>query len=257
MLKQHNPLIDLRYWVLISFASVFGTNTGDLAVRLSKLSGLFPPEGLWGLRHSGPLPFLMGLFILLWWAERKNQETTELYFWSAILIIRTAATNIADMLAGDLHLDMLISASVLGAGLTVLAILWQSSRAKPVTRVFVPQTTSQYWLMMVVAGILGTIVGDWLGDNYGVQQAALWGAALMIVLVLAGYRHFLILTPLYWLGVSVARVAGTDVGDWLARSVDRGGAGLDLPTATVVSGFVFIVTALFWRPSASLTREGE
>jgi uncharacterized membrane-anchored protein len=73
----------------------------------------------------------------------------------------------------------------------------------------------------------------------------------MVILVIIGYKNVLIFTPLYWFGVTLARVAGTDVGDWLAKSAERGGSGLDLPTATVISGFLFVITALFWRARKS------
>jgi len=246
MQQIHNPIINFRYWILIFLASVFGTNTGDLAVRLCKISGIFPVEGLWGLRHAGPLPILLCLLGLLYVLEKRDGDKTELYFWSVILVIRTAATNIADMLAGDLHFDPLRCSWVLVALLGVLAWRWQQSRAQPIDPQFVPQTHAMYWLMMMVAGVLGTVLGDHVADEYGLSASAQVLTLGMMVLVLLGYKNFLILTPLYWLGVAWARVAGTDVGDWLAKSAEKGGSGLDLPTATVISGFVFTVLALFW-----------
>jgi len=69
----------------------------------------------------------------------------------------------------------------------------------------------------------------------------------MVIVVFSGYKNFLVVSPLYWFGVALARIAGTDVGDWLAKSAEKGGSGLDLPTATVISGFFFIVFTLFWK----------
>jgi uncharacterized membrane-anchored protein len=249
MQNQHNPIINFRYWVLITLASIFGTNTGDLAVRLAKMSGLFPTEGLLGMRHCGPLPVLIILFAILWIVEKRNSEKTELYFWSAIIIIRTAATNIADVMADDVNFDFLISSVVLTLGLTVLALFWQTKRVKPIDPVFVPETTNLYWTMMLIAGVLGTAVGDNLAHSYGLATTSLVLGSAMVVLVVSGYKNFLIYTPLYWFGISLARIAGTVFGDWLAKSSERGGSGLDLPTATVISGFVFVVTTLFWRTS--------
>jgi uncharacterized membrane-anchored protein len=254
MKKIHNPLINFRYWVLISLASIFGTNTGDLAVRLCKISGIFPPEGLLGFRHAGPLPILILLFGVLHFLEKKDEEKTELFFWSAILIIRTAATNIADMLAGDLHWDSLVCSGVLSLVLIALSIAWQAQRVKPIDPLFVPETNAFYWSMMMMAGVLGTILGDYLADEYGLAMSAGYLSLGLVALVLLGYRNFLVLTPLYWLGVAMARVAGTDVGDWLAKSAEKGGSGLDLATATVISGFGFVVIALFWRGSTTKTQ---
>ncbi len=245
----HNPLINFRYWVLISLASIFGTNTGDLAVRLCKLSGLFPIDGLMGLKHAGPLPILILLFVLVWQTAKNNHVKTELFFWSAILVIRTGATNIADILAGDLHFDPLMCSVAFFVILAILSVVWQNRRPKPIDPHFVPDTNFVYWLMMAVAGVLGTILGDYLADEYGLATMALILSISMVTLVLLGFKNVLILTPLYWFGVALARVAGTDVGDWLAKSAEKGGSGLDLATATVISGFAFTLTALYWSGS--------
>jgi len=249
MQNQHNPIINLRYWILISLASIFGTNTGDLAVRFAKMSGLFPVEGMLGMRHSGPLPLLILLFVVLWFTEKKNKEKTELYFWSAIIIIRTAATNIADVMADDINFDFWISSGIIAIGLSGLAIFWQTKRIKPIDPVFVPETTNLYWTMMLFAGVLGTAVGDYVAHCYGLGPTSIVLGLAMVAVVVLGYKNILIFTPFYWFGITLARIAGTDIGDWLAKSAERGGSGLDLPTATVISGFVFVVTALFWKGS--------
>ena len=101
--------------------------------------------------------------------------------------------------------------------------------------------------MMMTAGVLGTILGDYVADEYGLAYTAGCLSLAMAILVVLGFKNFLVMTPLYWLGVALARVAGTDVGDWLAKSAEKGGSGLDLSTATVISGFVFTVLALFWK----------
>jgi uncharacterized membrane-anchored protein len=248
---QHNPIINFRYWVLISLASVFGTNTGDLAVKLTRISGIFPPQGLFGIKHCGPLPILILLFVVLWILEKRDKEKTELFFWSAILIIRTAATNIADIMTDDVNFDYSSTTAMISISLTGLALYWQKQREKPINPVFVPETTNLYWLMMLLAGVLGTSVGDYVAHEYGLGPSSLVLGTAMVVLVMVGFKNFLIFTPLYWFGITFARIAGTDVGDWLAKSAERGGAGLDLSTATVISGFVFVIAALFWKSSAS------
>jgi len=94
---------------------------------------------------------------------------------------------------------------------------------------------------------LGTVLGDYLADEYGLAMMASILSISMVALVLLGFKNVLVLTPLYWFGVALARVAGTDAGDWLAKSAEKGGSGLDLATATVISGFAFTLTALYWR----------
>lgn len=247
MQQIHNPIINLRYWVLISLASIFGTNTGDIAVRIFK--NLFDPEGAgWmGVKHVGPLPFLVLAFIGICLLERNNQNKNEFYFWSAIILIRSAATNIADSLYGDLKISFTILVACLSITLAVLAIHWQANRKKPIDAIFVPDTTKNYWFTMLVAGVLGTVIGDELWHSMGLLTSSLVLSVLMAVLVYLGYKTFLIFTALYWFGIVFARIAGTAVGDWLAKSVERGGAGLTLEGATLFSGLLFILTCLFWK----------
>jgi len=199
------------------------------------------------MRHCGPLPILILLFVVLWIIEKRDREKTELFFWSAIVIIRTAATNIADIMADDVNFDYFISTGVISTLLTFAALYWQQQRVKPIDPIFVPETSNLYWMMMLLAGVLGTSVGDYAAHEYGLAATSLALGGAMVALVIVGFKNFLIFTPLYWFGITFARIAGTDVGDWLAKSAEKGGSGLDLPTATVISGFVFVITALFWK----------
>jgi uncharacterized membrane-anchored protein len=243
MQKLHNPQIDLRYWILISLASIFGTNTGDLTVRLFNLTG----QSWFGLKHLGPLPLLILAFAAVYLIEKKDQRSGEAYFWTAIILIRTAATQIADTVNGDLGVDLIFLIGGLAFVLVVLALQWQSKRTKPLDLVLVPDTTQMYWLTMLIAGVLGTVIGDELWHIMGLASSSLVLSISMGILVFLGHKSFLKLTALYWFGVLFARIAGTAVGDWLAKTIARGGAGLTLEGATLLSGLVFIGVCYFWK----------
>lgn len=243
----HNPIINLRYWVLISIASIFGTNTGDFAVRIYK--SIFDPSGvgILGAKHIGPLPFLITIYLLIYLLEKKSAKQTEFYFWSSIILIRTAATNIADSLNGDLKISLSILISVFTVLLLYLAIKWQEARRKPIESNVMPDTTSSYWFTMLIAGVLGTIIGDELWHLFGLTESSFVLGLMMFGLVYFGYKTYLVYTALYWFGIVLARIAGTAVGDWLAKSSDRGGAGLTLEMATILSGSLFLITCLLWN----------
>src|SRR6202035_4202737 len=82
MNPKNLPTIDARYWTAILAASMCGANTGDFASRIL------------GLGHTrGLLPFAL-IFGLILWAERRSRKATELYYWLAIIVLRTAATNL-------------------------------------------------------------------------------------------------------------------------------------------------------------------
>jgi uncharacterized membrane-anchored protein len=52
------------------------------------------------------------LFLLVLWAERRTRIPTEAYYWLAIIVLRTAATNLADLSTHDLKLGYGATGSV-------------------------------------------------------------------------------------------------------------------------------------------------
>ena len=84
----HVPRIDARYWAGITMASVFGTNTGDWFAFRS------------GLGILGGLPYLAAIIAVVWFLERRDNTKHEAWYWLAIILIRTGATNIADFACG-------------------------------------------------------------------------------------------------------------------------------------------------------------
>jgi uncharacterized membrane-anchored protein len=106
----HLPTLGARYWTALCLASIFGANMGDLFARNL------------GLGHVAGLPFLAVALAIVIVAERLDRIQHEIYYWIAIIIVRTAATNFADFAAGDLKLPRVW----VMAGLTALLIaaLW-------------------------------------------------------------------------------------------------------------------------------------
>jgi uncharacterized membrane-anchored protein len=69
-----------------------GANTGDFLSHNLHL-------GHW--RGLAPLAVV---FLLIVWAERRARIATEAYYWLAIIVLRTAATNLADLATHDFGL---------------------------------------------------------------------------------------------------------------------------------------------------------
>src|SRR5579885_1058547 len=81
MQAKNLPGITARYWIAILAASMCGANTGDFLARNLHLG------------HARGLLTLAALFSVILWAERRTKTPTEAYYWLAIIVIRTAATN--------------------------------------------------------------------------------------------------------------------------------------------------------------------
>lgn len=230
----HLPALGPRYWAALCIASIFGANMGD-----------FFAHNL-GLGHVAGLPFLAAALAIVMVAERFDTLQHQVYYWCAIIIVRTAATNFADFAAGDLKLSRLGIMVVLA--ILLIAAVWLSWRfawrslANKTDKVL--RADLGYWVCMFLAGTLGTVIGDYSSHNLKLDDA---GAAVLLspivaLLFVAGRNGRLVLLPLFWTTVVAIRAAGTAVGDTLA-----GRHMLGLPMSTAVTGAVFVILLLIWN----------
>jgi uncharacterized membrane-anchored protein len=239
MRAENVPTVGLRYWVAISLASIAGCNTGDLVafiLRAGHLAGLVP---------------LAILLAALLWGEKIVSRPLQLWYWGAILVIRTAATNLADQLTHTLHLPYpwVFSGLELLQVLLVMAIPVTISAASPANQIR-PATGFWYWAAMLSAGTLGTAIGDCVADDFvgGSGYATLWLAPLTLMVLLAGRRSGWSGKGSYWIGIVAVRAAGTTAGDYLTEPF---GHKLGLDWATAISCTALVAMLWLWRPSAN------
>jgi uncharacterized membrane-anchored protein len=251
MRTRNLPTIDAGYWAAIVAASICGTNTGDLAA------------GPLGMGHVlGILP-LAAIFIAVVLAEKLLDWTTVAFYWLAIIVLRTMATNIADFATHDLKLSYPAFVLLLIAFMS--AMVW-ADRLRPgnngpsveALRPRLPSTDWSYWIVMLAAGVLGTALGDWLADaGLGVYWASLLGMPFFACAVWAAYRFGLGKTW-YWIAIATCRTWGTDIGDMLVvsfRSV------ASRPTAlwvsSVISAALLAGIIYFWTQRDLIATDSE
>jgi uncharacterized membrane-anchored protein len=233
------PTIDAGYWAAIVAASMCGTNAGDLAAG---------PLGLGHVR--GMLPIAL-VFLAVVLAEKALNWTTVAFYWTAIILLRTMATNIADFATHDAGLSYPVFVAVLIA--LMGAILWfdnrGSSPAQPAPQGAprLPSTGWSYWALMLAAGVLGTALGDWLADDGpGVYWASVIGAPFFAAALWAAVR-FGLTKPWYWLAIVTCRTWGTDLGDMLVTlfrpAASRSAA---LWISTVLTGILLASVIALW-----------
>lgn len=241
MRAKNLPTIDAGYWVAIVAASMCGTNTGDLAAG---------PLGLGHVRGMLPLALV---FVAIVWAEKLLDWTTVAFYWMAIIVLRTMATNIADLVAHDLKVSyplFLVGLAALMAGL----IWFDRLRNGPTPQAAngeprLPATDWNYWITMLAAGVFGTAMGDWLADNIlpGFYWASLVGFPVFLAVLFVAYR-FGLTKPWYWVAIATCRTWGTDLGDMLVgafRTVTSKPAALwaaSILTATLLTAIIVLWT---------------
>jgi uncharacterized membrane-anchored protein len=236
---QNLPLITPRYWGAILVASMAGANTGDFAARYLHLG-----------HTRGLLPLAL-IFGAILWAERRSIRPTEAYYWLAIIVLRTAATNLADLATHDLDLGYGLTEAGLVALLFV--ILW-ADRARDAAAIAandgqpkIPATNGAYWAAMLTAGTLGTATGDFVADEVGLGVGL--GSVVLVVIfgavwLIAG-RFGNMSRGWYWATIVAARTAGTTLGDFLAN---RHGLNLGLPLSTACTLALLTAIIVVWKP---------
>ena len=240
MHTRNLPAIDAGYWAAIVAASICGTNTGDLAAG---------PLGMGHVR--GILP-LGAIFLAVIWAEKALDWTTVAFYWLAIIVLRTMATNIADFATHDLKLSYPVLVLLLIAFMA--AMIWADRFRTDATAqsaggsdARLPNVDWSYWVVMLAAGVLGTALGDWLADaGPGVYWASLIGMPFLVVAVCAAHR-FGLSKPWYWIAIAACRTWGTDLGDMLValfRSVAS--RPVALWSATAISAVLLTGVIYFW-----------
>jgi uncharacterized membrane-anchored protein len=206
-----------------------------------------------GLGHVAGLPFLAVALAIVIFAERFDRIQHEIYYWIAIIIVRTAATNFADFAAGDLKLPRVwVMAGLMVLLVAALWLTWQFAWRRLANKTDnVLRADLGYWICMFIAGTLGTVIGDFCSHNLRLDDAgaAIALSPIVVVLLLIGWRGPLRLLPFYWLTVVAIRAAGTAVGDLVS-----GRNMLGLPMSTALTGILFVVLLSVWKESGTSQR---
>ena len=219
-----------RYWGAMSVASVCGANIGDFVTDELGMHGL---QGL---------PWLALLFAAVGVGRWVGRGSGEAWYWLAILTLRAMATNVADWLIGGAGVGY-VAAS---AG---LAVLLGSIMAARRTVQLNPEVASVrrggafYWLAMLTAGTLGTVVADGAAHVFkpvtvGVPAAG--GMDTVAVILALSLRGRLVSSASYWLAIVAIRAWGTNIGDVAAYFLSR-------PVSMTLSGFLLAALLVTWR----------
>jgi uncharacterized membrane-anchored protein len=242
MQQKHLPTLGARYWAALCLASIFGANMGDFFARDL------------GLGHVAGLPFLAFALAIVVIGERFDRCVHQVYYWTAIIIVRTGATNFADFACGDMKLPRLLVIVGLIALLVVALFAswqfaWRRQSEKSNASDNVLRADLGYWISMFIAGSLGTVIGDYCSHNLqlGDGGASLLLAPIVVLLFAMARNGSLRSLPYYWVTIVAVRAAGTAVGDFIAsRNM------LGLPISTLVTGGLFVALLAIWNePTAS------
>jgi uncharacterized membrane-anchored protein len=216
-------------------ASMCGANFGDLFADVLHFNLL---EGL---------VTLAGLFVAVVFVDRLRPKSFAAPYWALVLVVRAAATSVADFSIKELHLSYGMSIVILTAILVALVAWYRRSMQPPVV---VIRPTGRYWATMFAAGILGTLLGDGLGHAFGPVSTGVpisaGMATVALVFARVAWRRLLVRSVIgYWLTLVLVRWWGTNCGDITAFL-------LSLPISMVGTAVVLGLILGLWRPSKAI-----
>src|SRR4051795_11009376 len=115
----------------------------------------------------------------------------------------------------------------------------------------VPEVTLYFWVIKVLCTTVGETASDYLADNVGLgltNTTYITSAALIATLVLQ-FRARKYIPWIYWLGIVLISVVGTQITDNLS---DNLGVSLVIPPIgfSIVLAFVF---AVWWASERTLS----
>jgi uncharacterized membrane-anchored protein len=242
MQAKNLPTITARYWAGILAASMCGANTGDFLSRNLHLG------------HTRGLLPLAALFFAIVWAERRSKVATEAYYWLAIIVVRTAATNLADLFTRDLALGYGLIEPGLAVLLIIILLVDRARGGSMIPRAQsisgrgqnLPATDAPYWAAMLTAGTLGTATGDFVARHLGLGVGSIVLGLIFALVLLLSARVGATSKPWYWASIVAARTAGTTMGDLVARH-------LGLSLSTLCTGCLLAGIVVLWTkvPSRS------
>jgi uncharacterized membrane-anchored protein len=114
----------------------------------------------------------------------------------------------------------------------------------------VPEVTLYFWVIKVLCTTVGETASDYLSDNVGLEltKTTFITAALLIVTLVFQFRLRGYVAPVYWLGIVLISIVGTQITDNLTDN-----HGVSLVTTTVFSVVLAVVFAIWWATERTLS----
>jgi uncharacterized membrane-anchored protein len=107
----------------------------------------------------------------------------------------------------------------------------------------VPEVTVYFWIIKVLCTTVGETASDYLSDHVGLglTNTTYITAALLLATLVAQFRARRYIPPIYWLGIVLISVVGTQITDNLTDN-----HGVSLVTSTAVFSVLLALTFIAW-----------
>jgi len=232
------PAATLGFWIIKIAATTLGETAGDTVSMTMHLGYLI-----------GTALFLLLLAALVA-AQIVAKKFHPFLYWATIIASTTAGTTMADFADRSLGIGYTGGSTVLLACvLGVLALWYKSEGTVAVDTVNRPKVEAFYWATITFSQTLGTALGDWMADSFGLGYlggAVIFLAALVVVAAVY-YWTGISRVLLFWAAFILTRPLGATVGDFFDKPHSQGGLDISRPLASAIIA-AFILSCLLLIP---------
>lgn len=233
-MKQLNKVapITLLFWLMKIVATTLGETLGDF-ISITLNYGYF----------TGIL-ITTTIFILALWMQFSAKEYIPAKYWLVIIGTTTLGTEISDFMDRTLNLGYFWGSLLLFSLLLLTLFLWfRKFNTLEVYPIFEKKKELFFWIAVLFSNSLGTAFGDFLSDNLGLNYltGALVTGVIILIVVLLHYFTKLNHIVLFWIAFIFTRPFGATFGDFLTKSITKGGLDLGTLNASIFSVILMVL----------------
>ncbi len=167
-----------------------------------------------------------------------------LIYWLVFTATSLAGTSMCDFMDRTLGLGYAAGSVILICVLLAILAIWRRVEGSlSVKRITTSKAEIFYWVAFLIANTLGTAVGDYLADDAGLGFAG--GAAIISgLLIITALLHFFTKISsifLFWIAFVLTRPFGATFGDFLTKSIEKGGLNLGTVGASIFFGVILVI----------------
>ncbi|WP_452232621.1 COG4705 family protein [Lacinutrix sp. MEBiC02595] len=227
--------VTMLFWCMKIVATTLGETLGDylsMTLNLGYLTSLF---------------ITLVFFINVLCIQLYTTKYSPIYFWLVIIATTTLGTEISDFIDRSLHLGYTIGSIILFIGLLLVLYFWYKKfKNLSVYPIFHKNKEVLFWFAVLFSNSLGTAFGDYLSDVIGLSylNGALVTSLIIALVVSLHYWTNINQIVLFWIAFIFTRPFGATFGDFLTKSISKGGLDLGTLNASIVS--ILLMTALLF-----------
>lgn len=240
------PEVTIYFWIIKCLCTTIGETMSDnLMGRVAVGGDNASPAQLQTALYKVAAITLVVLIVLLT-VQFRLKRYVPIVYWTNIVVISVAGTQITDMFEGQGNVPnhmwaiTIVSVTLLGA---VFLAWWLVERTLSMHSIRTTRREAFYWLAILTTFATGTAVGDLIAENFSLGYLTTLGVFAAVIAIIAGLWK---VTPInsvlaFWLAYIMTRPLGASTGDWLSQ---QGNQGLNLGTTTTSYLFLGIIVAL-------------